>query len=139
MPAGIAPLAAYLTAPLWWVDDVPTAYGLIKALGAILMATAVFPAYGLARLAVRPPWALFAAAGAGISPALAYAPILVKEPSAYPAATLALFLEARWRLAGNDAELIVYPESPHAFVAMPSVAGHFFPRLIDFLKGCLAD
>ena len=60
------------------------------------MATVVFPAYGLARLAVRPGWALFAAAGAGISPALAYAPILVKEPTAYPASTLALFLVARW-------------------------------------------
>lgn len=49
-----------------------------------------------------------------------------------------LFLAARWRRAGNDAELIVYPESPHAFVAMPSVAGHFFPRLVAFLQGCLA-
>ena len=57
-----APLAAYLSAPLWWIDDVPTAYGLVKGLGAILMACAVFPAYGLARLAVRPGWALFAAA-----------------------------------------------------------------------------
>lgn len=91
-----APLGAYLSAPFWWIDDVPTAYSLIKAMGAILMATAVFPAYGLARLAVRPGWALFAAAGTGLSPALAYAPILVKEPSAYPIATLALFLTARW-------------------------------------------
>ncbi|HUV10061.1 MAG TPA: alpha/beta hydrolase [Acidimicrobiia bacterium] len=49
-----------------------------------------------------------------------------------------LFLAARWRLAGNAAELIVYPESPHAFIAMPSVAGHFFPRLIEFLRGCVA-
>jgi hypothetical protein len=95
-PSGIAPLAAYLSAPFWWVDDVPTAYALIKGLGAILMAAAVFPAYGIARLAVRPRWALFAAAGAGISPALAYAPILVKEPTAYLAATFALFLIARW-------------------------------------------
>ncbi len=93
---GLAPLAAYLSAPLWWVDDVPTAYSLVKALGAILMATAVFPAYWLARLAVRPGWALFAAAGTGLAPALAYAPILVKEPTAYPAGTLAFFLIARW-------------------------------------------
>jgi acetyl esterase len=49
-----------------------------------------------------------------------------------------LFLVSRWRLAGHDTELIVYPESPHAFIAMPSVAGHFFPRLIAFLQGCLA-
>ena len=88
--------AAYLSAPFWWIDDVPTAYALIKAFGALIMATAVFPAYGLARLVVAPRWALFAAAGTGLSPALAYAPILVKEPTAYPAATLALFLIARW-------------------------------------------
>ncbi len=50
-----------------------------------------------------------------------------------------LFLEQRWRLARNQTELIVYPESPHAFIAMPSVAGHFFPRLITFLQGCLAN
>ena len=93
---GLAPLAAYLSAPFWWIDDVPTAYALIKAFGALIMAAAVFPAYGLARLAVTPRWALFAAAGTGLSPALAYAPILVKEPTAYPAATLALFLIARW-------------------------------------------
>ncbi|MFO7591558.1 MAG: alpha/beta hydrolase [Acidimicrobiia bacterium] len=49
-----------------------------------------------------------------------------------------LFLVSRWRLAGNDTQLVVYPESPHAFIAMPSVAGHFFPRLIAFLQGCLA-
>ncbi len=98
-PAGTAPLAAYLSAPLWWINDVPTAYELVKALGAILMASAVFPAYGLARLAVRPLWALFAAAGTGFAPALAYAPILVKEPTAYPAAALALFLIARWAAA----------------------------------------
>jgi hypothetical protein len=93
---GPAPLAAYLSAPFWWIDDVPTAYSLLKASGALLMATAVFPAYGLARLAVTPRWALFAAAGTGLSPALAYAPILVKEPTAYPATTLASFLMARW-------------------------------------------
>ena len=49
-----------------------------------VMALVVFPAYGLARLVVSPRWALFAAAGTGLSPALAYAPILVKEPTAYP-------------------------------------------------------
>ena len=95
-PSGRIPLEAYLSAPFWWIDDVPTAYSLIKAFGALVMALAVFPAYGLARLAVGSRWALFAAAGTGLSPALAYAPILVKEPPSYPAATLALFLIARW-------------------------------------------
>lgn len=91
-----APLAAYLSAPLWWINDVPTAYGLVKALSAVLMASVVFPAYALARLAVRPRWALFAAAGTGLAPALAYAPILVKEPTAYPIGALGLYLIARW-------------------------------------------
>ena len=94
---GLPPLAAYLSAPFWLlIDAVPTAYSFLKAFGVLVMASAVFPAYGLARLAVSPRWALFAAAGTGLSPALAYAPILVKEPTAYPAATLALFLIARW-------------------------------------------
>jgi hypothetical protein len=91
----LAPLAAYLSAPFWLIHDVPTAYWWIKTSNALLMASAVFPAYALARLAVNPRWALFAAAGTGFSPALAYAPILVKEPTAYPAATLALFLITR--------------------------------------------
>ena len=97
MPYGhLAPLAAYLSAPFWLIDDVPTAYWWIKTSNALLMASAVFPAYALARLAVSRRWALFAAAGTGLSPALAYAPILVKEPTAYPTATLALFLIARY-------------------------------------------
>jgi hypothetical protein len=96
LPRSGIPLGAYMSAPFWWVHDVPTAYVLLKAWGALVMATAVFPAYGLARLAVTPRWALFAAAGTGISPALAYAPVLVKEPTAYAACTLALFLVARF-------------------------------------------
>ena len=95
LPRAVAPVAAYISAPIWLIKDVPTAYSLVKALGAILMALVVFPTYALARLAVGRGWALFAAAGAGISPALAYAPFLVKEPTAYPVATLGLFLIAR--------------------------------------------
>jgi hypothetical protein len=107
------PLAAYLAAPFWWISDVPTAYSLIKASNALIMTAAVFPAYGLARLVVSSRWALFAAAGTGFSPALAYAPILVKEPTAYPACTLALLLIAR-------------------FVARPSRG-----RLLLAIAGCL--
>jgi hypothetical protein len=55
----------------------------------------VFPAYLLARLVV-PKWYALAAAGASVAvPALAYSPILVEEPLAYPIATLALWLIAR--------------------------------------------
>lgn len=48
-----------------------------------------------------------------------------------------LFMAARWQLAGNHTELVVYPEGPHACIAMPTVGAHFFPRLMDFVRECL--
>jgi acetyl esterase len=48
-----------------------------------------------------------------------------------------LFMAARWRLAGNDAELLAYPESPHGCIGMPTVGGHWFPRLQAFLQRCM--
>ena len=48
-----------------------------------------------------------------------------------------LLLASRWQLAGNRAELLVYPEGPHACLAMPTVAAHWFPRFIEFLRGCI--
>ena len=40
--------------------------------------------------------------------------------------------------AGNRTELLVYPDSPHGCIALPTVAGHWFPRMLDFLRGCVA-
>jgi acetyl esterase/lipase len=48
-----------------------------------------------------------------------------------------LFMANRWRLAGNRTELLVYPEAPHGCIGMPSVGAHWFPRLIEFLRGCI--
>ena len=48
-----------------------------------------------------------------------------------------LFMAARWEAAGNRTELLVYPDTPHGCIALPSVATHFFPRLFDFLRDCL--
>ena len=48
-----------------------------------------------------------------------------------------LFMAARWEAAGNRAKLLVYPETPHGCIALPTVAGHFFPRLFDFFRECL--
>jgi acetyl esterase len=48
-----------------------------------------------------------------------------------------LFMARRWEVAGNRTELLVYPETPHGCIALPSVAGHFFPRLFDFFRACL--
>jgi acetyl esterase/lipase len=50
-----------------------------------------------------------------------------------------LFMAARWELAGNDTELIVYPDTPHGCIALPSVGAHWFPRLMDFFRECLAS
>jgi acetyl esterase len=44
-----------------------------------------------------------------------------------------LFLAARWELAGNHTELVVYPEGPHGCIGMPSVLERWFPHLTDFL------
>lgn len=48
-----------------------------------------------------------------------------------------LFMASRWAAAGSRTELLVYPDTPHACIALPTVAGHFFPRLFEFLSGCL--
>ena len=48
-----------------------------------------------------------------------------------------LFMAARWEVAGNQSELLVYPDTPHGCIALPSVAAHFFPRLFDFLDRSL--
>ncbi len=92
---GFSTLVPWLTAPFWWLDPVSTAYETIKLVQAFVMTTAIFPSYLLARRVVSPGWAFFAAAGAVAAPALSYAPILVEEPWAYPAATLALWLAVR--------------------------------------------
>jgi hypothetical protein len=88
-------LYAYVLAPFWKIGDVGTAYAAIKYAGVVLMTSAIFPAYFLARMIVSRPWALFAAFGAVATPALAYASFLVEEPAAYPWATLCLFLIAK--------------------------------------------
>ena len=87
-PAGFDTLYAYLLAPFWKIGDVATAYATIKYVGVIVMTSAIFPTYFLARTILSKPWALFAAVGAVAGPALAYAPFLVEEPAAYPWAAL---------------------------------------------------
>ncbi len=95
VPYSSRDLYAWVLAPVWWIDDVGKAYGAAKYLNVLLMTAAVFPAYGLARMVVSKPWALFAAAGAGMIPGLYYSSMLVEEPLAYPWATLAAFLIAK--------------------------------------------
>ena len=113
-PASFQTLYAYVIAPWWRIGDVGTAYAAIKYAGVVVMASAIFPAYFLARMIVSRPWALFAAVGAVAIPSIAYAPFLVEEPAAYPWATLCFFLiakalvarSARWVLGAAAAVLV---------------------------------
>jgi len=82
----------YLIAPLWLIHEVGTAYAGIKYLDVFVMASVVFPTYFLARLLVGRKAALFAAAGAGAIPSVAYSSYIVEETVAYPYAALCLFL-----------------------------------------------
>ncbi len=88
-------LYTYVMAPAWLGGDVHRAYDTIRYVGAILMTLTVFPAYGIARMIVGKWPALFAAAGAAAIPAMAYSPMIVEEPLAYPYATLTLYLILR--------------------------------------------
>nr|MBA3375195.1 PQQ-like beta-propeller repeat protein [Actinomycetota bacterium] len=94
-PYGLATLAAYFLAPVWFLGSTSTAYTAAKLLLVLAMTATIFPAYALARLVVSPWYALAAAGGATAVPALAYSPIFVEEPLAYPLATVALWLIAR--------------------------------------------
>lgn len=85
----------YLIAPVWLIQHVPTAYAGVKYLDVLVMTAAVFPTYFLARLVVGRRAALFAAAGAGAIPSLAYTGYIVEENLAYPYAALCFYLIAK--------------------------------------------
>jgi hypothetical protein len=91
----LASLVAYVLAPVWWLGSTTESFAAAKEILVLAMTATIFPAYGLARMVV-PKWYALAAAGASVAvPALAYSPILVEEPLAYPLATTALWLIAR--------------------------------------------
>ncbi len=91
----MASLAAYVLAPVWWLGSATSSWAAAKLILVLAMTATIFPAYGLARMVV-PKWFALGAAGAAVAvPALAYSPILVEEPLAYPLATLALWMIAR--------------------------------------------
>jgi acetyl esterase len=50
-----------------------------------------------------------------------------------------LFLANRWVLAGNSADLLVYPDAPHGCIGLPTVMNHWWPRLNDFLARCIGN
>ncbi len=48
-----------------------------------------------------------------------------------------LFMADRWVTAGNLAEVLVYPDAPHACIGVPTVLSHWWPRLESFLRACV--
>jgi acetyl esterase len=50
-------------------------------------------------------------------------PALFIVGTADPLLDDSLFMGARWHAAGNAAEVVVYPEAPHGFVALPNTIG----------------
>jgi acetyl esterase/lipase len=64
-------------------------------------------------------------------------PALFTVGSEDPLVDDSLFMAARWELAGNEAELAVYPESPHGFTMFPTtIARAANARIKDFVRTC---
>lgn len=121
-------LPAVVQAPAWLAGDMGTAYALAKALNALVMSAAVFPAYWLGRQLLRPAHALAAAAAAVAAPALVYHSYLLSEALAYPVflATVAVLVRALarpsagWGAAALAASLVAVGTRAQ-FVALPLV------------------
>src|SRR3954453_24209813 len=79
-----APLAPLVQAPAWVLGSMTDAYAAAKLINAVVMSSAVFPAYWPARRLVRPSYGLMTAAAAAATPALVYHSYLMSEALAYP-------------------------------------------------------
>jgi hypothetical protein len=123
---GADSIYTYLMAPIWRIHDVATAYSTVKYVDVLIMAAVVFPVYFLARMLVGKTAALFAAAGAGAIPSLAYSSYIVEEPIAYPYAALCFFVIAkafvtrsRWWIGGAVAATIFAPVVRTELIVIP--------------------
>jgi hypothetical protein len=117
VPYPFTSLYPYFTAPAWWLHATQEAFDTIKYLGVLAMTAALFPAYGIARAVLSQRWAVAAAVGAVAAPALSYSPILVEEPLAYLASTVALWLIVRATLRPSGRSIVL------AFAAAVVAAG----------------
>jgi hypothetical protein len=129
-PYGFQTLYAFLIAPAWWLDGLAEAYSTIKYVGVLAMTAAAFPAYFLARTIVSSPAALFAAAGTVAIPSLAYSPMVLEEPVAYPWAALSLFLlvkafatRGRWWILAAAAATVIAPLMRTELAVLLAVVG----------------
>jgi hypothetical protein len=118
-----------LTAPLWWINDVASAYSAIKYVDVFVMTSVIFPTYFLARMVLPRWWAMFAATGAAVIPSLAYSSWIVEETLAYPYAALCFLLLAKalvhrsrgWTIAAVAAT-VVAPIVRGELVVVPIIA-----------------
>lgn len=106
-PHSFDSLYTYLIAPAWKIHDTQRAYDAVKYINVIVMTTAAFPAYGIARFLTGKVPALFAAAATVVIPAFFYTSLIVEESLAYPYSTLCLYLfvgalvhRTRWWIGG---------------------------------------
>jgi hypothetical protein len=121
-----APLPALVQAPAWLFGSVPVGYEVAKVLNAVVMSSAVFPAFWLARRFTRPAWALIAAALAVAAPAMLYHSYLLSEALAYPVFFLAAGVmvraldrpSQRWALAVIGVSLLAVATRTQ-FAALP--------------------
>src|SRR5712691_3172648 len=90
-----APLAPLIQSPVWLLNSMTDAYTAAKVLNAVLMSSAVFPAYWIARRVVRPSFALLTAAATVATPAMVYHAFLMSEALAYPVFLLAVAVLAK--------------------------------------------
>jgi hypothetical protein len=131
-PSGFETLYTYLVAPAWWLDGAEASWEAAKLIGVLVMSTAIFPAYALARFVVSRAWALVAAVIAVAAPPLSYSPYLLDEPLAYPFSTAALWAivaaltRPSWRRMGLAATLCL---------VAPFVRGQLGVLLIVFGAG----
>ena len=73
-----------LIAPAYLIDSLPTAYGVVKAINAVLVSLAAVPAYFLARRVLAPGLSLFAALLSVSIPSLVFAGEVMSENAFYP-------------------------------------------------------
>jgi len=104
-----APVAPLVQAPAWMFGSMTDGYAAAKLLNAVVMSSAVFPAYWLARGLVRRSFALLVAAGTVATPAMLYHAYLMSEAVAYPVFVLAVAVLVRGAVAPSRAFALAVP------------------------------
>ena len=132
-----APVAVLLQAPAWLLADAERAYEAAKVVNAVVMASAVFPAYWLARQVTSRAASLLVALAAVAAPGLLYHSYLMTDAAGYPAFLLALAImtralarpSRRWEAAVVGAALLAvvtrtqFVVLPLAYLAAVGVVG----------------